>query len=415
MSMIHNPLASIITQFRWISEEKKLALKISGVSFLVLIGILTTIIATSYYAQREKMYREFSDEIHIFEGGRIGKNIREVLGESWKLFPGQMQPPTSQGDKDFRWPRDVLIFDKNHAIIKNDYLDLDLDEIAHLYNLDNFTENTVEIDEHYYIIYKKDFGDYTIFLTRDLTQLIEFHTWLIALAIMGSLIWFMVIYYFSISLAQMVIEPIREHNASLASYSHNVAHELKTPLAVMRSNMELLKLSKSEKLIDSTNEEVISMERIIDTLLLMANPRKHFNTSEKIDINTVTEDIVSSYENNEIHFSREKKKNVIEWNPELYKRVVMNLIENALKYKSGWIVDIMLISNTLVVSNTVEQEMDKETVQKLTEAFYQADTSRNTQGQWLGLALVKKIVDISGWKIDINCENTLFKVSIYFR
>lgn len=110
----------------------------------------------------------------------------------------------------------------------------------------------------------------------------------------------------------MVIEPIREHNASLASYSHNVAHELKTPLAVMRSNMELLKLSKSEKLIDSTNEEVISMERIIDTLLLMANPRKHFNTSEKIDINTVTEDIVSSYENNEIHFSREKKKNVIE-------------------------------------------------------------------------------------------------------
>lgn len=414
MSMIHNTIKSITNRFRWISEEKKLALKISGVSFLVLIGILSTIIATSYYAQREKMYREFSDEIRIFEGGKIGKNVREVLGESWRIFPDLVQPPISPGDKDFRWPRDILIFDKNHAIIKNDYLDLDLEEIAHLYHLNDITKDIIEIDEHYYIVYKKEFGDYTIFLTRDLTQLIEFHTWLIALAAVGSLIGFMVIYYFSISLARMVIEPIREHNASLASYSHNVAHELKTPLAVMRSNMELLKLSKSEKLIDSTNEEVVSMERIIDTLLLMANPKKHFNTSEKIDINIATEDIISSYENEEIHFSQEKKKNIIEWNPELYKRVIMNLIENALKYKSEWIINVTLKSGILTVSNTVDCEMDKEIVQKLTEAFYQADVSRNTQGQWLGLALVKKIVDISGWKINISCENTVFKVEIHF-
>ncbi len=143
-----------------------------------------------------------------------------------------------------------------------------------------------------------------------------------------------IIYLLSISLARMVIEPIREHNNSLTSYSHNVAHELKTPLAVMRSNMELLKLSKSEDLIDSTNEEVASMERIIDTLLLMANPKKHFDTSEKIDITTFTGEIVSSYENADLKFSHEKKKHIIDGNPELYKRVIMNLIENALKYAS---------------------------------------------------------------------------------
>ncbi|MDD2693930.1 MAG: HAMP domain-containing sensor histidine kinase [Candidatus Gracilibacteria bacterium] len=412
--MIHNTIKSITNQFRGISEEKKLALKISGVSFLVLIGILSSIIATSYYAQREKMYREFRDEIKIFEGGKVGKNVREVLGDSGRLFPDIIQPPNSDGEKDSRGPRDILIFDKNHSIIKNDYLDLDMNEIGSLYELDNNTKNIVEIDEHYYIIYKKDFGDYTIFLTRDLTQLIEFHKWLIALAVIGSLMGFIVIYYFSISLARMVIEPIREHNASLASYSHNVAHELKTPLAVMRSNMELLKLSKSEKLIDSTNEEVISMERTIDTLLLMANPKKHFHTSEKIDINTLTEDIASSYENEEIHFSQDKKKNIIEGNPELYRRVVMNLIENALKYKSEGIINVIIKSGILTISNTVDCEMDTETIQKLTEAFYQADVSRNTQGQGLGLALVKKIVDISGWRMSIDCENKVFKVEIHF-
>jgi hypothetical protein len=51
----------------------------------------------------------------------------------------------------------------------------------------------------------------------------------------------------------------------------------------------------------------------------------------------------------------------------------------------------------------------------VTDAFYQLDTSRNTKWQWLGLALVKKIVDISWWSMDISAENHLFQVVIHFR
>lgn len=411
--MIHNTLETIYHRITNISEERKLALKISTVSFLVLIWILSAIIATSYYAQREKMYRDFSNEIQVFEWGKIGKGIREFFKENNNPPPFGIDIE-NDGNKELRWPRDVIIFDNNRNIIKNDYLDLDEEEVDKIFSNENGRNNPVEIDEHYYILHKKVFWEYTFFLTRDLTQLIEFHRWLIILAITGGFIGFIFIYRFSLHLARMVISPIREHNTSLSSYSHNVAHELKTPLAVMRSNMELLKLSQSEKLIDSTNEEIISMERIIDTLLLIANPKKNFSTSEKIDINQFTKNILENYPSKDIQFIPEKKKILIEWNAELYKRIIMNLIENALKYKSHGNITISLKGKGIRIENPVEKELDEGILKKLTEAFYQADTSRHSSGQWLGLALVKKIVDISWWKMRLSCTNNTFVAEIDF-
>jgi hypothetical protein len=51
----------------------------------------------------------------------------------------------------------------------------------------------------------------------------------------------------------------------------------------MRSNLELLKLKPDEKFIDSTTEEVISMEKIIDTLLFLAKPKSEKDANEIID------------------------------------------------------------------------------------------------------------------------------------
>lgn len=74
-------------------------------------------------------------------------------------------------------------------------------------------------------------------------------------------------------LAKITIQPIREHNKELESYSHNVAHELRTPLAVIRQNLELLRIKPTEKLITSTDEEILGMEKIIETLLFLAKPK----------------------------------------------------------------------------------------------------------------------------------------------
>jgi signal transduction histidine kinase len=48
------------------------------------------------------------------------------------------------------------------------------------------------------------------------------------------------------------------------------------------------------------------------------------------------------------------------------------------------------------------------------KAFYQWDISRNSSGYWLGLALVEKIVDISGWQMKISTKDKEFIVEISF-
>jgi signal transduction histidine kinase len=50
----------------------------------------------------------------------------------------------------------------------------------------------------------------------------------------------------------------------------------------------------------------------------------------------------------------------------------------------------------------------------LTKVFYQWDESRNSAGYGLGLALVAKIVEISGWQMQISSKNREFTVNIVF-
>lgn len=175
----------------------------------------------------------------------------------------------------------------------------------------------------------------TVFIFHDLTPLRDFHLTLIAIALIGSLLALIIIYLLARYLARLTIEPIREQSRELEAYSHNVAHELRTPLSVMRSNLELLKIKPESRFIDSTDEEITGMERIIESLLFLAKPDQGM-TKTDINITTKTEEIISKYTpENAIKLSSEKKDIYKNGSTELYTRILCNLIENAIKYKSG--------------------------------------------------------------------------------
>jgi signal transduction histidine kinase len=52
-----------------------------------------------------------------------------------------------------------------------------------------------------------------------------------------------VIFGVSLKVASYTLRPIKESNQRLKEYNHHVAHELKTPLAVLKSNLELAQIS----------------------------------------------------------------------------------------------------------------------------------------------------------------------------
>ncbi len=387
------------------NDEKKLALKIAVASFVIFITILMLIISASYIYQRNSEYREFQSENQILENREWIPDITHPLllnmtGDLW--------------GKKHRWPRDIIIFDDDKKLVKNDFIDLREEDILALFRLENTKNMDIEILGHTYLVGRSDMKNSTVFIFHDLTPLRDFHLTLIAIALIGSLLALIIIYLLARYLARLTIEPIREQSRELEAYSHNVAHELRTPLSVMRSNLELLKIKPESRFIDSTDEEITGMERIIESLLFLAKPDQGM-TKTDINITTKTEEIISKYTpENAIKLSSEKKDIYKNGSTELYTRILCNLIENAIKYKSGWNISIDLSKSGIRISNQIAHTMSDDELSHLTKVFYQWDSSRNSTGYGLGLALVAKIVEISGWTMGIDARNQEFIVNISF-
>jgi len=168
-----------------------------------------------------------------------------------------------------------------------------------------------------------------------------------------------------------------------------IGHELKTPLARLRMQVEMLEGDNSA-LIENINE----MKTIIDQLLEAEKVSHHSDLNkEKLDLN----DFIKQY-------AFEKRIEVItdtafelEFDPIRLDLAIKNIINNAKKYAP----ENSLIKLQL---NTLNKELwvtdsgpgvEDETINKLTDAFYRPDESRcrDDGGVGLGLYLVQNIVD----------------------
>ena len=99
---------------------------------------------------------------------------------------------------------------------------------------------------------------------------------------------------------------------------------------------------------------------------------------------------------------------IINTDAELLSLVWNNLLSNAFKFtESGGRVSVALTEDQETVTVSVEDTgcgIDREVGRHMFEKFYQGDTSRATQGNGLGLALVKRVVDIVGGDIAVESE-----------
>jgi signal transduction histidine kinase len=107
---------------------------------------------------------------------------------------------------------------------------------------------------------------------------------------------------------------------------------------------------------------------------------------------------------------------MIEANEEMLKQVWINLIDNAVKFvpRCGT-VELEVIDageNICVKVSNTGSEIPRDKLDKIFNKFYQADESHATQGNGIGLAIVKGIVELHNGKVSANSVNgiTIFTV-----
>lgn len=197
-----------------------------------------------------------------------------------------------------------------------------------------------------------------------------------------------------------------------SSFASNVAHELKTPLSVMKIYPETL---DEESTIDEYKEVIEVEKKNIDRMAGLVDELLEFSRS--IDIKatlvSVAESIDKSIEalkplidQKAIEVIKDINDQDIVTNREMFERLVYNILSNATRYnKQGGKIFITYKAHELSIRDT-GIGIPEDALEHLFEPLYCVDKSRSRElgGSGLGLAIVKKIADALNYKIEVSSK-----------
>ena len=228
----------------------------------------------------------------------------------------------------------------------------------------------------------------------------------------------------------LMLDRLSESFATQRQFSGNAAHELRTPLAIMQTKLELFAAEHKNlegdtaELVRSQAEQLDRLSRLVHTLLEMSNlssaPR-----SDRIELAPLVEEIITDLtplaSQNDITMEQDCDNVVITGSDALIYRLVFNLIENAVKYnRRGGSVSVSVHkenSDVVVRVSDTGYGIPEEYRESIFQPFFRVDKSRSRQmgGVGLGLALVHEIVVLHGGSVRAepgNKSGTVFIVTL---
>ena len=232
---------------------------------------------------------------------------------------------------------------------------------------------------------------------------------------MWSILFFVSYYFVSKNL-----KPIENNIKDMQEFVHNAGHELKTPISWAKSSLQLAQ--KTWDYQESVNNALYDLDKmalLIDALLQLSDIKKddnikEFSVVEKINqtINTYQKQIEEK--KLKINFN-ERQDFVLEANPDHFLILISNLISNAIKYNTVWAnIDITVGKKFIKITDQWEG-ISSEDKEKIFDRFFKAGSSREVWGFGIGLSLVKKIVDLYGWEIQVESKiNKWTSFKVYF-
>lgn len=228
----------------------------------------------------------------------------------------------------------------------------------------------------------------------------------------------------------LMLDRLSESFAMQRQFSGNAAHELRTPLAIMQTKLELFAAEHKNmeddtaELVRSQAEQLDRLSKLVHTLLEMSNlssaPR-----SDRIELAPLVEEIITDLtplaSQNDITMEQDCDNVVITGSDALIYRLVFNLIENAVKYnRRGGSVSVSVHkenSDVVVRVSDTGCGIPEEYRESIFQPFFRVDKSRSRQmgGVGLGLALVHEIAVLHGGSVRAepgNKSGTVFIVTL---
>lgn len=381
-------------------------------TFMFFITILLLVIQGSFYiANRYDTY--VTHERILNQALGLGNPLDETILNNYNVLTAEINDPLNlitisanqwdQSDED--------IIEMIEYAIEND----DNSGILSQYNVQFSTNETP---------FTKTYAFIDLTLSKQSLRSVMF--WMI---IVSALIWsvsFLVAYYF----ARKVVQPVKHSMEQQQQLVSNLSHELKNPLAIISSNVEILasnSTNEQEKWIGYIQDETHRMKDLVSSMLYLSQSDENLQQVplSPINLSDISLQVLLPLE--ALAFEQQKTFHIdvqenlyILGHEALIKQLISILTDNAFKYsndKGTITVSIKRHQHQIIceVSNTGDTIDPKDAVH-IFERFYRKDPSRSSQvrGYGLGLSIAKVITQQLHGQIEFKSKDNINQFIVSF-
>lgn len=199
---------------------------------------------------------------------------------------------------------------------------------------------------------------------------------------------------------------VRELADNRTTLLAGISHDLRTPIARMTMALELLRDAPTPALLDRMERYLIEMNQLIDEFLAFFRAQDN-GATEPVDLVRMINELIRDYRDSGAMVTGELPVDcLVQINPVGVRRILINLLDNAIRYSLAGAVEIRLNCTDQVCIEILDRGpgIPDDMKEQVFRPFFRLESSRNaaTGGSGLGLAIAMEIVRAHGWAINLK-------------
>ena len=261
-----------------------------------------------------------------------------------------------------------------------------------------------------YYVASSDKDNYMVVFVYCYSKLESFRSAL-RISLLAGLGSYLIVFLLVFLLSKRIVKPFLVSMERQKQFITDASHEIKTPLGIISANNDVVALECGEsEWTRSSAHQIRRLNSLVESMIVLTrlDEERPLPAPEPFDAAVTVQDVVTDFEAPALLAG---KSFLTQAEPPLaclgdeaaLRQLAVILVDNAVKYSpEGGVIRVCLSrcrrGLRLEVSNPC-RPMDRETLSRLFDRFYRADSSRKSGGCGIGLSIAKRLAENHGWKL----------------